>query len=463
LLGTLGGMEGLRQVWQAFAAGGGSGLIAFLLGGFLVVPFYLLAGYLFGGLLGLTLGLCVGPLMQAGQKGGRRWGGLWAHPVTWRVAHGLIWLAAVVAAYLGLEWWHGDLQFPGAAKEPSVGDRVAEQQRAMLAQQAAMEQARAASDRIARTGKQTCEGKWCYLELGSLPEDDVISIWGSADDDVWFARQHNSVLHWDGKSLTVGDQKLLKIRGSKAGTAFALDESSVWRWNGAAWLELDIPLLNEMKGEMKAEMKGDRAVKLLDLWVTRGGDLWLLLNRTYPDGATLPNVLHFNGHKWTQVLPKHAGFSPSAIWARDAGDAWLVGWAEGNDTTAALHWNGSAWKASRGSGIAGQSLEAVWGNRSAVWTVGYGGTALLWKGTAWADTDTGTESTLHAVAGLADGSVWAVGKGHTILAWDGRKWTPMPSPSAPGREPPEEYLCIFSTDDTLWIGGSRGAIVHRIR
>ncbi len=160
-------------------------------------------------------------------------------------------------------------------------------------------------------------------------------------------------------------------------------------------------------------------------------------------------ILRFNGDSWAQVrsFSREAG---SVLALRNT-DVWLFGTAF-SAATQAVHYNGHAWTASRGSrGLLGGSALSA----SSIWA--YGQTSVShWNGSKWTAASVkkllpkNTElcgSRLTGIEAVAAKSVFAIGTGgcqdqlgpFVLLHFNGSKWSRIalkPSLGPPRRSPP---------------------------
>ena len=97
-------------------------------------------------------------------------------------------------------------------------------------------------------------------------------------------------------------------------------------------------------------------------------------------------------------------------------------------------------------------LVSVWGSSAtAVWAVGYNGTAVFYDGVQWQVQSPPIASTavIWSVSGTAAGNVFAVGSDNTVYKYDGTSWsahTTIPSTNRPG--------VFVDGTNTMWIAGT---------
>jgi hypothetical protein len=146
--------------------------------------------------------------------------------------------------------------------------------------------------------------------------------------------------------------------------------------------------------------------------------------------------------------PFTLGLYATAVSARSATDAWLVGGSFDQHGERALieHWNGTGWRAIPNPGRGTLTAAAALSDADA-WAVGYSGGQSRplvehWDGSRWSGVRTpkiGTsEVALYGVDGSSSNDIWAVGlyantgdlADRTLIEhWDGSTWTVILSPN----------------------------------
>lgn len=213
-------------------------------------------------------------------------------------------------------------------------------------------------------------------------------------------------------------------------------------------------------------------------------------------GATLNEVLHWNGKKWNSVaISQPAGTAKEAdqnhlngVTCTGATNCWAVGdYANGAGAlvNAAFHWDGQKWTlvpTPNGHGTAKGEENVLYGvaciAASDCLAVGYGRThtgqyvteALQWTGTAWATQATPRpgRSGKHGYAYLSGltcvsaSECWAVGGynnvrkpySNEIVMWDGTSWRRVRAPhpkNASGGAELSSVSCVAAT--SCWAVG----------
>ena len=145
--------------------------------------------------------------------------------------------------------------------------------------------------------------------------EELAGIWGSSSQDIWVVGSQSTVGRWDGSAWTrhiAAGPENSKVWGSGPNDVYVLGMSSVVRWNGAAFEEV------EPEG-FGGWWEG--------VWGFGPSDVWLT------DGSG--RVAHFNGAGWS-VLELDFIAEAGVLWGRAPKDLWGVGTPGG-----ILHYNGS--------------------------------------------------------------------------------------------------------------------------
>jgi len=218
---------------------------------------------------------------------------------------------------------------------------------------------------------------------------------------------------------------------------------------------------------------------LSGVFCTAASNCWAVGNfDSTTSGATLNEVLHWDGTAWSQVtVPSPGGNALGdvsellAVRCRVASDCWAVGQYFNNNSAAldqALHWNGTKWSAvptpTPGGTLNGDDNElfdVTCSAASSCWAAGeYGNDAnhgltlnqlLRWNGRKWslvasapqpAGTSDGDFQALGSVRCTSASNCLAVGTFGTqtstfvmqneALRWDGTKWSTLTVPSPGG-------------------------------
>jgi hypothetical protein len=286
--------------------------------------------------------------------------------------------------------------------------------------------------------------KWSLIATpipaGTLPGDfnELFDIACTAPDSCWAAGEYgpdkakgevkeNQALHWNGKTWTLvatpnpgesatdGVSALSVIRCASAGNCWAVGNygsiapggalfNEALHWNGKKWSLAAVP----------EPQKGSGAFNVLEgLACTSAANCWATGSDGY-DGSsalTVNQVLHWNGHKWSEVsAPQPDGTGDFAsnvlvgVTCSSPDSCWAVGYVGNLDLIApvsneALHWNGTHW--------------------SKIPTPDPGGSA---------EED---HSFLYGIRCTARANCWAAGRAqpsgkggrNQLLHWNGTKWS----------------------------------------
>ncbi len=217
-------------------------------------------------------------------------------------------------------------------------------------------------------------------------------VWGASPDDVW--ADGGSVVHWNGRYLTVNPKKkpapIIGRHGYAGGWKLALD----WGGGGIG------PLVDPRRPKAGP---GD----VRDFWAWGPDEVWAISK----DGS----LMHFDGKRWSR------GDDPvslRAVAARAADDVWAIGADE-----SLLHFDGHDWRSSRLSGISNRSLLAIaapatQGADRELWVLTR--TDLLhFDGKRWASIVAGPRWTFESFVVRGPRDVW-VAAGTKVLDWNGQ-------------------------------------------
>lgn len=223
-----------------------------------------------------------------------------------------------------------------------------------------------------------------------------------------------------------------RVHGTGPDDVWAVGEGNPgMHWNGASWEA--VPRLATFPGVVTGVFARAR----YDVWICG-----------YSDTA-----MRFDGG-WAPV-PLPGGCY--AVIAISANDAWAF------HGSAAKHWDGTSWTASRNGLDSATSVNAAWAlSGSNVWAVGEKGLVARWDGGAWSSTrfDAGVPTSyppepppqFNGVWGSAADDVWVVGS--TLLRWDGQRLAPMPLGTDAGT-----LLGVHGTSrNDVWVAARDGAL-----
>jgi hypothetical protein len=275
-------------------------------------------------------------------------------------------------------------------------------------------------NRCARPGTWTRDPGADALLLG-----DVLSIWGSAQNDVWAGDSWGKVIWWNGSTWELavdfgigvtaihGSSRSNVWFGLRDGTVyqlvgidliphdvaadeitalwvggpsdvFACDEVLCWRWNGLDW-DTDSP-----------DPSGAQ-----DAWGIPGGPLYVVSNQGW--------MWRKDGQTWTDVWARGAGDQFLSIRGVDAAHIWAAG-------DELFGFNGGNWYLGHGPGLPFAYYTAVWpsGPRD-VWAVGTEGMIVHGDGVSFETQPSPTTEALLSLWGSGPTDIWAGGEGRMLL------------------------------------------------
>lgn len=281
------------------------------------------------------------------------------------------------------------------------------------------------------------------------------AVWGSAPDDVWACGSEGTIVHYDGKEMTLvpsnTDVRLLAVHGTAPDDVWFVGEmGTTLHWDGSTMTEVshvaDSTLLGVWAngredvwtigfypqdriglvrhwtgGDVWDELLVGPAQSLWEIWSSGPGDIWVVGTNIDLTGL----VLHAQGED-VSVL-QFDGDPLRGVWGTSADDVWVLPYE-----TPIQHWDGSEFETSDSS--LDNAMLGMWGAESDdVWAVGLQGTILHYDGSDWQRSETGITDTLWSVYGFSKDDVWAAGGEGTLLRWHGESWkklqvgVPVPS------------------------------------
>jgi hypothetical protein len=239
----------------------------------------------------------------------------------------------------------------------------------------------------------------------------LLSVHGTAPDDVWFVGEMGTTLHWDGESVTevshILDLQLLGVWANGPDDVWAIGFypqdriGAVRHWTGTEWDELLVA----------------PAASLWEIWSSGPGDVWVVGTTTNVTGL----VLHARGNEITKI--DFDGKPLRSVWGTNEDDVWVLPY-----DSPIQHWDGSEFTLTDGSEDEPMNtpMLGMWGaNTDDVWAVGLEGTILHYDGGAWHHSDSGVSDTLWAIWGASSDDVWAAGGEGTLLRWHGDSWSKL--------------------------------------
>ncbi|MGC4119495.1 MAG: hypothetical protein QM765_33985 [Myxococcales bacterium] len=314
-----------------------------------------------------------------------------------------------------------------------------------------------------------------FQDVGS-----IVSIWGSAADDVWAVAQQTDlngakgILHWDGRewSTLFGWYRtdLHVVWGSGHSDVWAGGVSSgLIHSDGARWRRLGTGPTSRLSACVTT---GTGVLAFgYDVYVRDAG-AWRL--RDWPmeegvGGAAYPALFFAAFGDWAvgsggialhmTAQERRAYQTPTqedlmGVWQSGPNDAWAVG-----RRGAIVHWDGSAWSSVTTPLGTGPSvtLSAVWGSAANdVWAMGAGpGKTLHWDGTSWTVV-AGPDDFVASFWGSGANDLWAVG--YRLNHWDGQAWTDVTA-QLPG-ESPSVRLVYGTGPGDVWVFDSLSLVAY---
>lgn len=286
-----------------------------------------------------------------------------------------------------------------------------------------------------------------------LPDGNatLTGVWGDGTSVVWAVTAEGSVLRWDGAAWQVHTSALgalAKIWGSSATDIWIAGERGLLHGTGASSTALTFapsPLPED-------------GVTVASIWGTSANDVWAVGSVLDVDGfTTLPRAYHYavgdTGPEWTldPISTEQDLATFTNVWGSPESGLWLVA----ERPLADMPWVLEAVVLRKASGAAEFAAEVLPGdpkdsapyNRllstvggavadttGTAWVLGRGGYPGAWKGTttdhgqtftwAYQRDGEGSDPSLMAFAGSAEGAFWAVGEYGRARHTNGAQWVP---------------------------------------
>ncbi|MEO5721020.1 MAG: dockerin type I domain-containing protein [Chthoniobacterales bacterium] len=311
------------------------------------------------------------------------------------------------------------------------------------------------------------------------------------------ASSRTLAMHWNGASWTITPTVNPATSGNQLKKVIALASNNVWslggdgqsytlRWDGANWLHIPLPPINN-------NGSSNVATFLEDIAATSGSDIWLVGAMDNLNGGTQTLTLHWNGAQWMQIPNPNIGTRTGGIYSQGLesvvaltpNNVWAVGHYRVGNTphTLILHWDGTAWTiVPSPDGPTGDgwlhSIAAA--NPNDIWAVGEydkvdltsdaKALALHWDGVAWTASVPPNPSPfgvnpLHSVVARGPNDFYAAGSWQKgvdgsntfTVHWDGATWTQVPSDNPAGDGTGENPLLDLGRDAAggLWAVGKK--------
>jgi len=257
------------------------------------------------------------------------------------------------------------------------------------------------------------------------------------------------------------------------GTAF---QTLIERWNGATWTQAPSP--NPAGATRDNQLAGVAATSASNAWAVGSYVVGTA------SALTQTLIVRWNGTRWTQVSSPSPGGTANpdrlaGVAATSASNAWAVGsyTTGGGFRTLTLHWNGTTWKqvpspnsgtasdANVLSGVAAISASDAWAVGTHASRTSAGQTLTLhWDGKTWTKVPSPNagsgKNVLLAVAATSASNAWAVGfvgainTDRTLVErWNGMTWAMVSSPN-PGSNGNNLSAVAATSASNAWAVGS---------
>ncbi|MDF2693698.1 MAG: uncharacterized protein K0S65_2081, partial [Labilithrix sp.] len=317
--------------------------------------------------------------------------------------------------------------------------------------------------------------------LNPLPTgNDLLGIWGTADDDVWLAGSHGTIARWDGaKASLVYDGKadeefyamwgsgkddmwiggragaggrLLHWDGQSLSSPYSLDQRSIHAlWgtsSNSVWALADRDVLyfdgTRFHVSGLCDLSMPTTDLLRDLWGSSASDLWAV-----GDGGSIYRYQNRSGvgDCWGRETNSKTGLAdPFArdhayfgVWGSSANDVWaaFIEPATSSRRTWRVgfsHFDGTAWRVTQLENLPfvvpaittepTRRGHQVWGRSANDILAVVGTSAWRWNGTTWTSSTVDSRYTPAATWGSANRGVMAVGPAGTWRSLEAdQSWT----------------------------------------
>jgi hypothetical protein len=238
-----------------------------------------------------------------------------------------------------------------------------------------------------------------WISMSSKTTNDLYSIWGSANNDVFSAGSSGTIIHYNGSTWSLMDSgttvNLSGIWGISGSEVFAVGNSgTILYYDGSSW--------NSVNSHTTRKLSG--------VWGTDGNNVFVV--------GSSGTILHFDGNSWSSM---NSGISVDlfGIWGTDSSHIFAVG-----DAGTIIHYDGSGWN-SLNSGIT-NDLYGIWGSDNTdIFAVGSSGIVVHYDGSDWNQVSSNTTSDLYGIWGFDNTQVFVVGKSGVIAHYNGSEFSPM--------------------------------------
>jgi len=271
-----------------------------------------------------------------------------------------------------------------------------------------------------------------YQDLSISPPPSLVSVTGSAADDVWALGE--TVLHFDGSRWLHHPAPLPGIEyglwSVARGRVMLSSGTGQFLQNSPAWIA-DWPITNPPSS-------------IFDLWGTSNVDLFAVGS----GGA----ILHDDGRGFVSM---NSGVSADIrrVWGISSNEVYAVG--KGGTV---LRYDGTLWNPID-LGVTVDLLGIGGSSSSDLWIAGAQGTLFHFDGLAWAQVDLGTVETLLALDVAAVNEVYVLSGDNQLHTFNGATWTTEDLGVPTGIN---LFLDVWSQGGDLLLVGTDGLAARRV-
>ncbi|HWR67690.1 MAG TPA: Ig-like domain-containing protein [Desulfomonilia bacterium] len=262
---------------------------------------------------------------------------------------------------------------------------------------------------------------------------DLYSLWGSWDGDLYAAGENGILISYNGASWSQvslsNPYDLNALWGTPASQVFSAGDLGKIYFNDGLgrWYLFTTPVITDLYG----------------LWGSSASDV-------YAVGA-LGKILFFNGSSWQDVSPSTtSGIDLYCIWGADEDHLWAGG------TLGKLFlYNGAAWNQVSVSSLTSQTFRALWGSSASdIFAAGTLGSIIHYDGSFWSNAFNAGGLALYALWGLANDDIFAAGQNGKVYHYDGHAWSALNTGYT------DDIRAIWgSTSGTVFFAGDDGSVL----
>ncbi|MBI3074469.1 MAG: hypothetical protein HYY84_20345 [Deltaproteobacteria bacterium] len=244
-------------------------------------------------------------------------------------------------------------------------------------------------------------GRW---SVESIAGDDLLSVWGSAANDVFAGSRDGMIYRFNGNQWTVSMRGSMPVTGlwgtGRSSLIAVTDGVFVYRFDGAEWDRAAITYASGFQFQA--------------VWGSREDDVWAVGTNGFTRFPNISSTSQWN--LWQNPHGSEAGNPIRSVWGNAPSNFWAVA---GNRV---FHFDGVEWKSAprvwRDNDLG--DLFAVWGSaRSDIWVAGDRGVARF-DGNDWQhDHLLWNPVNLRGISGNRPDNVFFVGAGGRIWRFGG--------------------------------------------